>query len=37
MVQDPLAIQILEGRFPEGSKIRATVNAAGDALEFSKI
>ena len=33
MVQDPLAIRILEGEFPEGSKIVADVGA-GDALEF---
>ncbi len=37
LVQDPLAIQILEGRFPEGSKIKATVAANGDALEFAKL
>jgi ATP-dependent Clp protease ATP-binding subunit ClpB len=36
MVQDPLAIQILEGRFPEGSKILGDVDARGDALEFTK-
>ena len=33
MVQDPLAMRILEGEFPEGSKVRA--DAAGDALEFT--
>jgi ATP-dependent Clp protease ATP-binding subunit ClpB len=32
MVQDPLALKILEGHFPEGSKVVA--DAAGDALEF---
>ncbi len=36
LVQDPLAILILEGRFPEGSKIQATVATNGDALEFKK-
>jgi ATP-dependent Clp protease ATP-binding subunit ClpB len=36
MVQDPLAIRILEGEFPEGSKIRGDVDARGDALEFKK-
>ena len=36
LVQDPLAIQILEGEFPEGSEITAEVNATGDALTFSK-
>ena len=36
MVQDPLAIRILEGEFPEGSKIRADVDASGDGLEFTK-
>jgi ATP-dependent Clp protease ATP-binding subunit ClpB len=34
MVQDPLAIRILEGEFPEGAKILADVSASGDALEF---
>ncbi|MBW2385144.1 MAG: ATP-dependent chaperone ClpB, partial [Deltaproteobacteria bacterium] len=36
MVQDPLAIQILEGHFPEGSKILGDIDARGDALEFTK-
>ena len=35
MLQDPLAIQILEGRFPEGSKIRVDVDQTGDGLDFS--
>ena len=35
MLQDPLAIQLLEGRFPEGSKIRVDADQAGDGLEFS--
>ena len=35
MVQDPLAIRILEGEFPEGSKIRADVSESGDALRFA--
>ena len=34
MVQDPLAIRILEGEFPEGSKILADVSESGDALTF---
>ncbi len=34
MVQDPLALRILEGEFPEGAKILADVSASGDALEF---
>jgi ATP-dependent Clp protease ATP-binding subunit ClpB len=33
MVQDPLAMKVLEGEFPEGSKIVAEVGT-GDALEF---
>ncbi|MEE3328740.1 MAG: ATP-dependent chaperone ClpB [Myxococcota bacterium] len=36
MLQDPLAIQLLEGQFPEGSKIRVDVDQAGDGLEFSR-
>jgi len=36
LVQDPLAMRILEGEFPEGSKITADVDASGDALEFRK-
>jgi ATP-dependent Clp protease ATP-binding subunit ClpB len=34
MVQDPLALRILEGEFPEGAKILADVSASGDALDF---
>jgi len=34
MIEDPLAIQILNGEFPEGSKITVAPNAAGDAFEF---
>ena len=34
MVQDPLAIRILEGEFPEGSKIQAEANPSGDGLDF---
>jgi ATP-dependent Clp protease ATP-binding subunit ClpB len=33
-VQDPLALKILEGEFPEGAKITADARLAGDALEF---
>ena len=36
MVQDPLAVKILEGDFPEGSKIRVDARVSGDALEFRK-
>ncbi len=36
MLQDPLAIKILEGEFPEGSKIRVDARASGEALEFRK-
>jgi ATP-dependent Clp protease ATP-binding subunit ClpB len=34
MIEDPLAVQILNGDFPEGSKIAVETNAAGDAFEF---
>jgi ATP-dependent Clp protease ATP-binding subunit ClpB len=34
MVQDPLALKILEGAFPEGSKVSADARVSGDALEF---
>jgi len=41
LVQDPLAKRILEGEFPEGSKIRVGVRpeeAGGtDVFEFSKV
>jgi hypothetical protein len=41
MVQDPLALRILEGDFPEGSKIRVDVRdkagAGDDLLEFVKV
>ena len=36
MLQDPLAIQILEGQFPEGSKIRVDVDRTGEKLDFSR-
>jgi ATP-dependent Clp protease ATP-binding subunit ClpB len=36
MLQDPLAMKILEGEFPEGSKIRVDARLSGDALEFRK-
>jgi len=36
MVQDPLAVRILEGEFPEGSKILVDARLSGDALEFRK-
>ena len=34
LVQDPLAMRILEGEFPEGSKV--AVDTDGDALTFHK-
>jgi ATP-dependent Clp protease ATP-binding subunit ClpB len=34
LIQDPLAIRILEGDFPEGAKIIADVSGPGDSLEF---
>jgi ATP-dependent Clp protease ATP-binding subunit ClpB len=41
LVQDPLATRILQGDFPEGSKIRVDVqnddSAEGATLEFSKL
>ena len=37
MVQDPLAMRILEGEFPEGSRIRADARVSRDALEFRKV
>jgi ATP-dependent Clp protease ATP-binding subunit ClpB len=36
MVQDPLAVKILEGEFPEGSKVHIDARLSGDALEFRK-
>ncbi len=36
MVQDPLAVRILEGDFPEGSTVRVDARVSGDALEFRK-
>jgi len=36
LVQDPLAMKILEGEFPEGSKIVCDAAASGEALEFRK-
>ena len=36
MLQDPLALRILEGDFAEGSTVRVDVSASGDALEFRK-
>ena len=35
-VQDPLALQILEGKFPEGSTISAELAPGGDELEFHR-
>jgi ATP-dependent Clp protease ATP-binding subunit ClpB len=36
LIQNPLAIQILEGEFPEGSKIVGDVDESGDGLTFAK-
>jgi ATP-dependent Clp protease ATP-binding subunit ClpB len=36
MVQDPLAVRILEGEFPEGSKVVVEARLSGEALEFRK-
>ncbi|HZO10015.1 MAG TPA: AAA family ATPase, partial [Myxococcota bacterium] len=36
MLQDPLAMKILEGEFPEGSKVRVEARASGEALELRK-
>jgi ATP-dependent Clp protease ATP-binding subunit ClpB len=33
-IENPLALKILEGSFPEGSRVRA--DAAGDRIEFSR-
>ena len=34
MLQDPLAMRILEGEFPEGSKVQVDARLSGDALEL---
>ncbi len=36
LVQDPLAVKILEGEFPEGTKVRVDARVSGEALEFRK-
>jgi ATP-dependent Clp protease ATP-binding subunit ClpB len=36
MLQDPLAVRILEGEFTEGSKILVDARVSGEALEFRK-
>ncbi len=36
MLQDPLALRILEGDFPDGSKVRVDARVSGEALEFRK-
>ncbi|MFP8875292.1 MAG: AAA family ATPase, partial [Myxococcota bacterium] len=36
LVQDPLAMKVLEGEFPEGSKIFADARSDGEGLEFRK-
>ena len=37
MIQDPLAMRILEGDFPEGSKVCVDARVSGDALEFRSV
>jgi hypothetical protein len=37
MLQDPLAMKILEGEFPEGSKVRVDARVSGEALEFRRL
>jgi ATP-dependent Clp protease ATP-binding subunit ClpB len=37
VLQDPLAMRILEGDFPEGSKVFVDASASGDGLEFRKV
>jgi ATP-dependent Clp protease ATP-binding subunit ClpB len=36
MLQDPLALKILEGEFPEGSKVTVDARVNGEALEFRR-
>jgi ATP-dependent Clp protease ATP-binding subunit ClpB len=36
MLQDPLAVRILEGEFPEGTRVVADARLSGEALEFRK-
>jgi ATP-dependent Clp protease ATP-binding subunit ClpB len=36
LVQDPLALKLLDGEFPEGSKLLADTRASGDGLEFRR-
>jgi ATP-dependent Clp protease ATP-binding subunit ClpB len=36
LVQDPLALRILEGEFPEGGKVLADARLSGEGLEFRK-
>ncbi len=36
LVQDPLALRILEGEFPEGSKVLVDARLSGEGLEFRK-
>jgi ATP-dependent Clp protease ATP-binding subunit ClpB len=37
LVQDPLALKILEGAFGDGAKVQADARLAGDALEFRQV
>jgi ATP-dependent Clp protease ATP-binding subunit ClpB len=37
MLQDPLAMKILEGAIPDGSKVRVDARPGSDSLELSKV
>ncbi|HXV37833.1 MAG TPA: AAA family ATPase, partial [Myxococcota bacterium] len=37
MIEDPLAMRILSGDFPEGSKIAVEPNASKDGFEFKRV
>jgi ATP-dependent Clp protease ATP-binding subunit ClpB len=37
MLQDPLAMELLEGKYPEGSKIRADVDSSKEGIAFTRI
>ena len=36
LIQDPLAMEILEGRYPEGSKVTVEMAEDGEGVKFSK-
>jgi len=37
MIQDPLSLRLLEGEFPEGSKVRADVSPTAETLDFQRV